>query len=188
MSVSLGAENFALTIELPISTTIMLRSIADIARSEGENLSKRDAQIACVQVLAFGGKSKSDDGAETGYFAVRQAMAVAVTDAVTYLAKGSSDSAVPVMIQLIRQIAQRFGVQVGEKAAAQIVPILGAAGGATINTLFMNHFQDMARGHFTVRRLERKYGAGFVKAEYERLALLAKPVETGFALAPSARV
>ena len=46
---------------------------------------------------------------------------------------------------------------------------LGAAGGGAVNVLFMNHFQQMARGHFTVRRLERAYGPAFAQAEYARL-------------------
>ena len=49
-------------------------------------------------------------------------------------------------------------VEQGEKAAAQAIPAIGAAGGAIINTIFMDHFQDMARGHFIVRKLERKHG------------------------------
>jgi len=58
----------ALAIELPVSTTIMLRSIADIARSEGEDLHCPEAKLQCVQVLALGGNVKSDDGSEAGYF------------------------------------------------------------------------------------------------------------------------
>ena len=45
--------------------------------------------------------------------------------------------------------------------------VVGAAGGALINTLFIDHFQDMARGHFVVRRLERVYGTDAVRAAYE---------------------
>ena len=52
-----GAAGFfglpGLAIELPISTVIMLRSIADIARSEGENIGNIDAQLACVQVFVL---------------------------------------------------------------------------------------------------------------------------------------
>ena len=50
-----------------------------------------------------------------------------------------------------------------------MIPILGAIGGASINLLFINHFQAAARGHFIVRRLERKYGAEFVKKEYGKV-------------------
>ena len=52
----------------------------------------------------------------------------------------------------------------------QAVPAIGAAGGAAINLVFINHFQDMARGHFTVRRLERKYGAEVIQREYKEIS------------------
>ena len=51
----------------------------------------------------------------------------------------------------------------------QSLPAIGAAGGAAVNLIFINHFQDMARGHFTVRRLEREYGTKLVQNEYERI-------------------
>jgi hypothetical protein len=38
-----------------------------------------------------------------------------------------------------------------------------------INVLFVDHFQEMARGHFIVRRLERTYDPQLVRVEYERL-------------------
>jgi hypothetical protein len=58
---------------------------------------------------------------------------------------------------------------VSEKIVAQSVPVVGAAGGAVINLLFIDHFQDVARGHFIVRRLERTYGAETVKRAYLEL-------------------
>jgi hypothetical protein len=33
----------------------------------------------------------------------------------------------------------------------------------------MRHFQDMARAHFTVRRLERKYHPELIRVEYQRM-------------------
>ena len=158
----------ALAVELPISTTIMLRSIADIARSEGETISKIASKIACIEVFALGGPSKSDDASKSGYFAIRAALARSVTKAAEYIAqKGLAEESAPAPIRLIIQIADRFSIQVSEKAAAQAIPAIGAAGGALINTLFIDHFQDMARGHFIVRRLERKYGKEIVEATYK---------------------
>lgn len=160
----------ALSLELPVSTTIMLRSIADIARSEGEDLKGADAQLECVQVLALGGNSKSDDGTEMGYFAARAAMAKAVSEAAAHLAaQGVTQHGSPALVRLIAQIASRFSIVVSEKAAAQAVPVVGAIGGAVINTLFIDHFQDMARGHFIVRRLERAHGDDEIKRLYSDL-------------------
>jgi hypothetical protein len=65
----------ALPIELPVSTIIMLRSIADIARSEGEDLSDPESALSCMQVFALGGRTGSDDASESGYFAVRGTVA-----------------------------------------------------------------------------------------------------------------
>lgn len=160
----------ALLIELPVSTTIMMRSIADIARAEGENLDVLDSRLACVEVFALGGTGNADDYADTGYYAVRAVLAQQVTEAIRHIAQGGAAhaSATPIA-KLISSIASRFGLVVSEKALAASVPVIGAAGGAMINALFIDHFQDVARGHFIVRRLERKYGKDAVRLQYEKL-------------------
>src|SRR5205085_1417373 len=76
----------------------------------------------------------------------------------------------PIIVRFISHVASRFGVVVTQKVAAQSIPVLGALGGAAVNYAFIDHFQDVARGHFTVRRLERRYGKALVRSEYERLA------------------
>ena len=74
------------------------------------------------------------------------------------------------LVQLIAQIASRFGVVVTQKMAAQAVPLVGALGGAAVNYLFIGHFQEVARAHFVVRRLERRYGKDAVRAAYDRFS------------------
>ena len=160
----------ALVLELPASTILMLHSIAEIARNEGELLTSAESKLACVQVFALGGTTSVDDAAETGYFAVRLALAKSVTEAVEFIAKrGIADRGAPAMVKLVSSIAARFGVRVSQKAMAQLVPVIGAAGGAFMNVIFMDHYQDMAKGHFVVRRLERQFGAEVVKDAYLRL-------------------
>ncbi|MDH4063352.1 MAG: EcsC family protein [Acidobacteriota bacterium] len=159
-----------LPVELPVSTTIMLRSIADIARSEGEALGSPDARMACLEVFALGGRTSADDASESSYFLVRAALARSISEAATYVTqRGVAEKGAPALVRLIAQLASRFGTTVSQKVAAQAVPIVGAAGGVAINLLFMDHFQDMARGHFTVRRLERAYSPAFIKEAYEQL-------------------
>lgn len=161
----------ALTIELPVSTTLMLRSIADIAAAHGEDPRDMETRLACLSVFALGSsRDSSDDDAETGYFAVRSALATAVSEASKHLAqKGLAKGGAPALVRLVALIGARFGVVVSEKAAAQAIPILGAAGGALVNTIFIGHYQDMARGHFAVRRLERLHGTLAVQEAYDRL-------------------
>src|SRR6185503_11996427 len=43
----------ALPVELPLSTTLMLRSIADIARSEGHDLRSMAIRLSCLEVFAL---------------------------------------------------------------------------------------------------------------------------------------
>jgi EcsC protein family len=167
-----GAFGLAtLPIELPVSTIIMLRSIAEIARSEGEDLSHPEAALSCVQVFALGGRPDSADASESGYFAVRGLLAKSVTQAARFIVeRGIIEESAPILIRFITQVASRFGIVVTQKLAAQAIPLVGALGGAAVNYAFIEHFQDVARGHFTVRRLERTYGKELVRREYERLA------------------
>jgi nucleoside 2-deoxyribosyltransferase len=172
VAISGGVSGFfglaALAIELPVSTTIMLRSIAEIARSQGESIASTDTKLACLEVFALGGKSKSGSSAESGYYAVRAFLAKSISEAAEFIAeRGLAEEGAPILVKLITKISQRFGIQITEKIAAQAVPAIGAVGGAIINTIFIDHFQDMAKGHFVIRKLERVYGREIIQKLYE---------------------
>lgn len=170
-----------LPIELPVSTIIMLRSIADIAQSEGEDLSNPETALSCMEVFALGGRTGSDDASESGYFAMRTILAAGVTEAAHYVANHSIiEQGAPALLRFITQIAARFGVVVTQKVAAQALPVIGALGGAAVNYIFIEHFQAVALAHFTVRRLERVYGKSLIQTEYERLAKNSEASETKF--------
>lgn len=162
-----GAFGFsAITIELPISTTIILRSIADIARYHGENLSHPSTKMACLEVFALSDNAKH--GSETGYYAIRSLLARALSDASTQLSTPTlSKKSAPFVNKAIRQIAARFSLPVSEKIAAQSIPVIGALGGASINLLFISYFQNIAHAHFTLRHLERAYSPEFIKLNYQ---------------------
>ena len=158
----------SLPIELPISTTIMLRSIADIARSEGEDLRQPGTAVNCVEVFALGGRAGIRDPSESGYFVVRGMLAKSVSEAARFIAeRGIVDKGGPALVRFLAEVASRFGAVVTQKVAAQSVPVIGALGGAAVNYAFIDHFQTVARGHFTVRRLERTYGTDVVRRAYE---------------------
>jgi EcsC protein family len=167
-----GAFGLAtLPIELPVSTIIMLRSIAATARSEGEDLSDPDSALSCVQVFALSGRPGSTNAPESGYFVVRGMLAKGVTEAARFIAeRGIIEEGAPLLVRFMTQMASRFGVAITQKVAAQAIPIVGALGGAAVNYAFIAHFHEVALGHFTVRRLERAYGKTVVRTEYERLA------------------
>lgn len=183
----------ALAVELPTTTTIMLRSIADIARSEGFDLSELDVKIACLEVFALGGPSAEDDATESGYYAVRLAtteainkylskelLEIAAKNTATQTAKISTIQGIrsftltPAQAgsfasKIIEKIAARFNIVITEKVAAQAVPVIGAITGATLNTLFIDFYQNAAKGHFIVKRLEAKYGNSLIKEHYDEI-------------------
>jgi hypothetical protein len=160
----------ALPLELPVTTTLMLRAIADIARHHGEDLSTLEARLACIEVFALGAP-KSGGRSDLGYYASRTFLTRLAGDAsAVLLERGVAGASGPVVGSLIAEVAGRFGIVVSERAAAGALPVLGALGGATVNVLFMNHFQRVAEGHFTIRRLERQYGPDVVRRLYGELA------------------
>lgn len=169
-------------VELPVTTTLIMRSVADIARSEGFAVKDPLIQAECVQVFALGGRSKDDDAADSAYYAARVGLnelaretgRLLVESAARHGAAGAAAQgaqftpaqAAAWLAQIIEAVAQRFGVKVTEKIALQAAPVLGAASGAAINAMFISHYQDMARGHFIVRRLEGKYGSEVIRETY----------------------
>ena len=165
----------ALPIELPISTTIMLRSIADIAKSQGHNLKDPEVKFSCLEVFSLGStKNHDDDAGESAYFTARAGLAYEMKLAIDSVANMSNKAIqdalakgnMPMLIKLINSIASRFGITVSEKLVAQTIPVIGALGGAGLNVMFINHFQDMAKGHFIVKRLEKQYGEEKIKDLY----------------------
>src|SRR5271167_2576880 len=160
----------ALAVELPVSTTIMLRAIAAIAQEEGEDLADPRTGLACLEVFALGASAANREGPDSDYFAVRALLAQGAVEVADFAVdKGAMREGAPAVVRFLAQIASRFGIVVTEKVMAQAVAVVGALGGAAVNLAFVEHFQDLARGHFTVRRLERVYGVAAVRDEYDRL-------------------
>jgi EcsC protein family len=157
-----------LLVELPITTTLMLHSIVEIARSHGEDFSSPESSLACLEVFALGPQNTHREATESAYYATRTALAQVAREAVSYFTqKGLAKETAPALLSFVGRIASRFGLEVSEKVAAELIPIAGAVGGLTLNVLFTQHFQSLAEGHFMVRRLERKYGHEAIRQDYE---------------------
>jgi hypothetical protein len=133
------------------TTLAVMREIARIAQAEGEDLASEDARRACLEVFAF--KSPADtDESELGYFSAR------------LIFQGRT------LTMLLSEVAARYGLVLGEKFSLQAIPIAGAIAGATLNAAFLDHYRDVARAHFIIRRLERAHGAEAVRTAAAALA------------------
>ena len=168
-----GAAGFAF--DLALSTKYMMRSILDIARSKGEDVTEIETQLSCIEVFALGGNSKNDDGINTSYYATRMALSSSIKAASKYVTETGATKIIEKMalgsplMQLIAKIASRYEATAIEKFAAEGFPVAGAVGGASINLIFIHHFQRMAEAHFTIRQLERKYGEDIIREKYNEI-------------------
>ncbi|MDW3117247.1 MAG: EcsC family protein [Roseovarius pacificus] len=121
--------------ELPVTTTVLLRAIQDVAVEHGFSPQEQGVRFDCVQVFAAAGPLEQDDGADIAFLSTR----VAVTGATVN--------------GLIARVAPRLATVLGQKLAAQTVPVLGAAAGAATNYAYTSYYQQMAHVHFGLRRL-----------------------------------
>jgi hypothetical protein len=122
-----------------VTTLAILREVARIAREEGEDLQDEEARRACLEVFGLAGETP-----ELGYYSAR------------LMLRGAP------LVARMSEIAARYGVTLGQKLTLQAVPLLGAATGAALNAAFLEHFRRLARAHFTIRRLQRRYGTDIV--------------------------
>jgi hypothetical protein len=155
-----GVSGFAgapgIAADLPVTTCLMMRSIAEVARAHGEDLASVDTRQACIEVFAFGGPEIGDEDIDVAYWTIRGSMSHASISLV------------------IRQVAARFGVTLSQKYVTQAVPLIGAAAGSTLNYVFMDYYQRMARVHFTLRALERHHDPDAVRACFDSLVRAAR--------------
>lgn len=165
-----GVGILTLFAELPVTTILMLRAVADIAKDEGEDYHQFETKIAALEVFALGGNARDEQGGETGYYAVRAMLDKPMEESSKDIAKkGAAGIGAPFAVQFVAKVAAKYQTVVSARVAATAVPLLGAFAGAVINVIFLDLFQDKARGHFIVRRLERKYGDEEVKQLYNEI-------------------
>jgi len=121
--------------ELPVTTTLLLRVIQGVAVEHGFDPDAENVQFDCVHVFSAAGPLSGDDGADLGFLSARMALSGRAMQAV------------------IAKVAPRLAVVMGQKLAAQAVPVLGAVAGAATNYAYTSYYQDMAHVHFGLRRL-----------------------------------
>ncbi|WP_170782845.1 EcsC family protein [Ruegeria lacuscaerulensis] len=122
-------------VELPATTTMLLRAIQGAAAREGFDPSEDGVKFDCVQVLSAAGPLSFDDGADFGFFSARMTLTG------------------PALQKLIATVAPKLAVVLGQKLAAQSVPVLGALAGGGTNYVYTRYYQRIARVHFGLRRL-----------------------------------
>ena len=121
--------------ELPVTTTLLLRVIQGVAAEHGFDPSAENVQFDCVHVFAAAGPLSGDDGTDLAFLTAR----------ITLTGKA--------MQSVIAKVAPKLAIVMGQKLAAQAVPVLGAVAGAATNYAYTSYYEDMAHVHFGLRKL-----------------------------------
>ena len=141
--------------ELPVSITLILHAIRREAEAAGYDPDDPQIRAECLRVFGAGSPLADDDGANSSFLAARLTL---------------TGTAVQ---KVIASVAPRLGIAMGQKFAAQSVPVLGALTGAALNAAFLHWYREVAAVRFALLRLAERHGEENV-AEAFRLAA-AKP-------------
>ena len=137
--------------ELPVTVTLFLNAIRSEAREAGLDPNEDWVRAECLQVFSAGSPLKQDDGVNTSFISSRLALT------------GSAAQS------LISAIAPKLAAVLGQKLAAQAVPVLGAVSGAALNAAYLSYYREIARVRFALLKLGEVHGTEAVEAEF-RLA------------------
>lgn len=127
-------------IELPITITLLLRAIMEIAVEHGLDPNSDEVKMEALRIFAQAGPLSEDDGADLGLLAAR----LSITG--------------QTLQGLISKVAPKLSISLGQKLAVQAAPIFGAVAGASINYAFARYYQELARVHFGLMRLSDETG------------------------------
>ncbi|MDI2090710.1 EcsC family protein [Commensalibacter oyaizuii] len=129
--------------DISFTTLALMREIACIAQEEGEDLNSEETRRACLEVFAlrsFGNIGRAHDESELGFFSAR------------LMLRGRP------MVLLMADISYQYGLSLSQKLSLQMMPVVSALCGASLNAAFLAHYRSLARVHFIARRLERNHG------------------------------
>lgn len=136
--------------ELPVTITVILRAIRAEAKKAGFDPAEPGIRAACLEVFAAGSPLAGDDGVNTSFLSARLTLTG------------------PALQKLIATVAPRLAAALGQKLAAQAVPVLGAVSGAAVNAAFLRYYREIARIRFQLMRLSVQHGAEAVAGSFAR--------------------
>lgn len=150
-----GAGGIATSIaELPVTISLILTAIRAEARAAGFDPDTPAIRAECIRTFGAGSPMASDDGVNTGFLSARLTL------------NG------PAVQKLVATIAPKLAAAMGQKLAAQTVPVLGALSGAALNAAFLNYYRNIARIRFALLRLSAMHGSETVMVAFEKAVSL----------------
>ncbi len=139
-------------VELPVTITVFLHAIRAEARAAGFDPDTDGIRAACLEVFSDATPLSEDDGMNTAFLSARLTLTG------------------PALHKIIATVAPRLALVLGQKLAAQTVPVLGAASGAAINAAYVSYYREIARIRFALMRLAQNHGGEAVTKAFSNAA------------------
>ncbi|TGD65122.1 staphylolytic protease PREPROENZYME LASA [Tabrizicola sp. WMC-M-20] len=146
--------------ELPVAVTVILHAIRQAARAEGFDPDDPAIRAECIRVFGAGSPLAEDDGINTSFVSARLTLTG------------------PAVHKVIASVAPKLATALGQKLAAQAIPVIGAVTGAALNAAFLTYYSEIARVRFALLRLSQTHGAEQVLADF-RTAIDSPRLRTG---------
>ncbi len=134
--------------ELPFTITVLLHAIRREAVKQGYDPDDPWIMAEALRTFGSGSPVAADDGINTAFFSARAALTG------------------PAIHQMIATVAPKLAALLGQKFAAQAVPVMGAVSGAALNAAFLRYYREMAAIRFRLLRLSEEHGAGPVLGQF----------------------
>lgn len=144
-----GAGGLASSVaELPLTIAVILKAIREEAEAAGFDTGTEAVRAACIEVFSAGSPLADDDGVNTSFLSARLTLTG------------------PALQKVIATVAPKLAATLGQKLAAQAVPLLGAVSGAALNAAYLRYYREMARIRFALMRLTVQHGAEAVMLRF----------------------
>lgn len=146
-----GAGGLATALaELPFTITVLLHAIRREAVAAGYNPDDPWIKAEALRTFGSGSPVAADDGIDTSFLSARLTLTG------------------PALQKLIATVAPKLAAALGQKLAAQTVPVLGALSGAALNAAFLSYYREAAAIRFALLRLSETHGAAPVLEAFDR--------------------
>lgn len=146
-----GAGGLATALaELPLTITVILHAIRREAVAAGYDPDDPWIMAESLRTFGSGSPAAADDGIDTSFLSARLTLTG------------------PALQKVIATVAPKLAAALGQKLAAQTVPVLGAVSGAALNAAFLRTYREAAAIRFALMRLAEQHGAEPVLTAFAR--------------------
>jgi hypothetical protein len=173
--------------DIPATITMFFRNIQTVCACYGIDPADPSNAPYFLWLLSSGSPARGDEASDTGYIMTRLGLGILVKEAQKFVAANAGKNLVhlisresaPVILKFVNTLLARLGIQMSEKVAVTVLPIVSAVAAAGINAAFMRDVHRNALMAGRTRYLVNKHGEDSIRrllTEPSRLYLPGAPI------------